>query len=86
MEHLSNDHKDCSNQDKNSHDLFNEMGHPIVGMTERQWKLRQQHEQNFLMEGKPLQNKFYPETKERNPKEQEFESHSQGIQVEKLTI
>ena len=30
------------------------MGHPIVNMMESQWKLRQQHDQNFPMEGKPL--------------------------------
>ena len=54
MEHLSNDHEDCPNQHENSHKQCNETGHPIVNMMESQWKLRQQHDQNFPMEGKPL--------------------------------
>ena len=57
MEHLSIDHKDCPNQHENSHELCNEMGHPL-SLIERQWKLRQPHDQNFPMEGKPLQNKY----------------------------
>ena len=52
MEHLSNDHEDHRSQHKNSHK--DEMGHPIVNLIESQWKLRQQHDQNFPMEGKPL--------------------------------
>ena len=39
---------------------------------------RQQHDQNLPMEGKPLYNKYYRQNKETNPKEQDFESHSQG--------
>ena len=54
MEHLSNDHKDHPNQHKNCHKLCNEMGHPIVSLMESQWKLKQQYDQNFPMEGKPL--------------------------------
>ena len=54
MEHLSNDHEDCPNQRKNSHKQRDETGHPVVNMMESQWKLRQQHDQNFPMEGKPL--------------------------------
>ena len=54
MEHLSNDHKDCPNQDDNSHKLCSEMGHPITNLMESQRKLRQQHDQNFPKEGKPL--------------------------------
>ena len=42
MEHLSNDHKDCLNQHKNSHKLCDETG---------QWKLAQQHDENFPMGG-----------------------------------
>ena len=57
MEHLSNDQEDSPNQQENSHKLCNEKGHPIVRLTESQWKLRQQHDQNFPMEGKPL-NKY----------------------------
>ena len=40
MEHLSNDHKECPNQHKNSHKLFNKMGHPVANLMESQWKLR----------------------------------------------
>ena len=58
MEHLSNDHEDHPNQHKNSCKLCDEAGHPVVNLMESQWKLRQQHDQNFLMEGKPLQNKY----------------------------
>ena len=56
MEHLSNDHKDCPNQHKNIHKQCNEMEHLIVNVTESEWKPRQKHDQNFKMEGKPLQN------------------------------
>ena len=54
MEHLSSDHNDGPNQHENSHEQCDEMAHPIVIMMESQWKLRQQHGQNFPMEGKPL--------------------------------
>ena len=54
MENLSNDHKDHLNQHKNSHKLCNEMGHPVVNLMESQWKLSQQHDQDFPMDVKPL--------------------------------
>ena len=54
MEHLSNDNEDCLSQHENSHKLGSEMWHPIVNVMESQWKLRQQHNQNFPMEGKPF--------------------------------
>ena len=54
MKHLSNDHKDHPNQHENSHKLSDETGHPVVYLTESQWKLRQQLDQSFLIEGKPL--------------------------------
>ena len=58
MEDHSNDHEDHPNQHKNIHKLCNEMRHSIVNLMESQWKLRQQHDQNFAMEGKPLLNKY----------------------------
>ena len=42
------------NQHENSHKLCNETGHSIVNMMESQWKLRQQHDQNFPIEGKVM--------------------------------
>ena len=54
MEHLSNDHEDRPSHHENSHKLCNEAEHPVLRLTEIQWKLRQQHDQNFSMEGKPL--------------------------------
>ena len=51
MEHLSNDHKDC-------YELYDEMEHSDLTLMESQWKLRQQHDQNFPMEGKVMQNKY----------------------------
>ena len=58
MEHLTNDHKDHPNQHENSHKQCDETGQLIVNMMESQWKLRQQHDQNFTMDGKPLYNKY----------------------------
>ena len=37
-----------------SHNLCNKTGHPVVNLMESHWKLRQKHDQNFPMEGKPL--------------------------------
>ena len=54
MEHLSNDHENHPNQYENSNKLRDDTGHPVLSLLESQWKLRQQHDQNFLMEGKPL--------------------------------
>ena len=54
MEHLSNDHEDCSNQLENSHKQCDQTGHPVVNMMKSQWKLRQQDDQNFRMKRKPL--------------------------------
>ena len=54
MEHLSDDHKDHPNQHENNQKLCDEMGYPVVNYLEDQWKLREQHDQTFPMEGKPL--------------------------------
>ena len=54
MEHLSIDYEDHPNQHENIHKLCIEMGHPVVSFMASQWILRQQHDQNFLMEGKSL--------------------------------
>ena len=57
MEHLSNNHEDRPNKHENSHKQCSEMGHPVVNLMKSHWKLTQQHDQNFPMDGKPLQNK-----------------------------
>ena len=54
MEHLSNNHEDHPSQHKNSHELCDETGHPVMNSMESQWERKQQHDQNFPMEGKPL--------------------------------
>ena len=54
----------------------------FTNLIESQWKLRQQHDQNFPMEQKPLQNKYQREKKQRNPKEQDYENHSMGSKQE----
>ena len=54
MKHLSNDHKDCPNQQENNHRLCNETGCPAVSLMGIQWKLRQQHDPNFPVERKTL--------------------------------
>ena len=54
MEHLSNDHEERSNQRKNSHKICDETGHTVMNLVKNKWKLRQQHDQNFAKEGKPL--------------------------------
>ena len=49
MEHLSNDHEDRPNQHGNSHKQCEETGHLVVNMMERQWKLRQEHNQKMTV-------------------------------------
>ena len=82
MEHLSSDHKDHPNKHKNSHKLCNEIGHLILILMKRQWKLRQQHDQNFLMERRPLQNKSFCKKKDINPKVQDSKGQRQGFELE----
>ena len=51
MEHLSNDHEDRPNRHEISHKLCVGKGHLLLRLNESQWKLRQQHDQNFPKEG-----------------------------------
>ena len=67
MEHLSNDYEDHPNQHKNSHKLYNQTGNLVLSLLESQWKLRQQYNQNFPMEGKSLHNKHLGQKKEIGP-------------------
>ena len=52
MEHLLNYPEDHPNQHENSHKLCDEIGYPVLTLLE--WKLREQHDQTFPIEGKPL--------------------------------
>ena len=54
LKYLSNDHEDHPHQHENSLKLCDETEHPTLSLLESQWKLRQQHNQNFPMEGKSL--------------------------------
>ena len=54
MEHPSDCHKDRPNQHKNSHNLRNEKGHPLLILKKTQWELRQQNDQIYPMQGKPV--------------------------------
>ena len=49
-----NQHKNHSIHHENRHRLCDKTRHPIVSLMESWRKLRQQHDQNFPMEGKPL--------------------------------
>ena len=49
MEYLSNDHQDRPNQHENSPKLCDETEHPLLSFKERNWKLRQQLDKNFLI-------------------------------------
>ena len=71
MEHLSNDQEDHPNQHMNSHKPCDETRHPGLSLLESQWKLRQQHDQDFPVEEKQLQNKHWHQKKERNRKDQD---------------
>ena len=66
MEHLSNDYKDCPNQQKNSHKLYDEMRHPVLNLTESQWKLRQQHDQILLSEDRNKSKRARPKVTVRD--------------------
>ena len=54
MEHFLNGLKDRLNQHENSHKLCDETEHPVLSLTESQWKMTEQHDRNFPTEGKPL--------------------------------
>ena len=72
---------DHPNKHKNSHKQCDETGHRVVNMMESQWKLRQQHDQNFLNGGKAIIEQILV-SEERNPREQHCENHSLGSEWE----
>ena len=71
MEHFSNDNQDHPNQHENSHKLYD------VNMMESQWKIRQQHDQNFQCRESHCRTNTSIRKKE-NLKEQDCENHSVG--------
>ena len=54
MEHLSSNHEYRLNQYQHSLKLYNEMRYPFLSLMEIQWKLRQQHDNNFSIKGTRL--------------------------------
>ena len=58
MEHVLHDHEDHLNEHNNCHKLCDEIWHPLLSLKESQWKWRQQHDQNFLVERKPFLKKY----------------------------
>ena len=50
----SNDQEDHCHQHTNSQKPCDETEHSVVNTMESKWKLRQQHDQNSPMDGKPL--------------------------------
>ena len=72
MEHLSNDQENHLNQHENSHKLCNKMGDPVLNLMETEtttWS-------EFPNGGKAVVEQIL-ESEERNPKEQDYENHSQ---------
>ena len=63
----------------NSHKLCDEMGHPILILTESQWNNMATIWSKFPNRGKAIAEKILA-SDERNPNEQDYESHSQGPQ------
>ena len=53
MEHISNDQKDHPNLPENSQELCDETRNQLLSSKESPWELKQQHDQNLLMEWKP---------------------------------
>ena len=66
----TNDPEDHPNQHKNSLKISDELS-IVLSFLESRWKLRQQHNQNFPTERKPLQNKYWHQKKEINPTDQD---------------
>ena len=78
MEHLSNGHKECSNQHKNSHKLCNKMGHRIVNLMENQWKLKH----NMIRSSQWRESHCRTNTsigRKKNPEVQDYDNHSLGF-------
>ena len=53
-----------------------------MSLKENYFKLRQQHDQSFHMEGKPVQNKYLGQMIEINPKSQGCENHGHEFKME----
>ena len=76
MKHLSNDHKEHSNQHKNGHMVCSETGHPVLSLLETETETTLRSE--FPNGGKAIVEQILA-SEEINPKEQGCENHSQGF-------
>ena len=86
MEHHSNDHKDHPSQHENGHKLCDITGHPILRVTENQWKLRQPHDQNLPIRGKAIVELILASEEINKSKRAGLSELLSGMRVRKLTI
>ena len=76
MEHLSNNHEDHPNQNKNSHNLSHDTGHPLVNLMKRQLETETATRSEFG--GKAIVEQILASEEIKNSKEQDSENHSLG--------
>ena len=76
MEHFSNNHEDHPNQNKNSHNLSHDTGHPVVNLMECQLETETAIQSDFG--GKAIVEQILASDEIKNSKEQGYENHSLG--------
>ena len=76
MEHFSNNHEDHPNQNKNSHNLSHDTGHPVVNLMECQLETETATRSDFG--GKAIVEQILASEEIKNSKEQDYENHSLG--------
>ena len=59
---------DCLIQHENGYKLCNKTGHPVLSLMGIQWKLRQQHDQNFPNGGKAIVEQILASEERNKPK------------------
>ena len=62
------------------------MGYPVLSLLEGQWKLRQQHDQNFPNGGKAIVEQILVSEERKKSKKAGLGESQSGIRVGKLTI
>ena len=86
MDHLSNDHKDCPNQHKNNHKLYNETNHPAFLFAGKSTETKTTTWSDFPNGGKAfVEQIIVSEYTNKSKRPGLWESQS-GIQVGKLII